>query len=70
MDPSAIAEEVTERISEELDYRLEAANQTAFATHYRDHPFIRIPEVVPELSTERVLVMDLHDGLRWTAALD
>ena len=39
-------------------------------THYRDHPFIRIPEVVPELSTERVLVMDEHDGLRWTAALE
>ena len=38
--------------------------------YYRDHPFIRIPEVVPELSTERVLVMDEHDGLRWTAALD
>ncbi|HJR25333.1 MAG TPA: AarF/ABC1/UbiB kinase family protein [Acidimicrobiales bacterium] len=69
-DPSALAEEITERISEELDYRIEAANQTAFAAYYRDHPFIRVPAVVPELSTERVLVMDEHDGLRWTAALD
>jgi predicted unusual protein kinase regulating ubiquinone biosynthesis (AarF/ABC1/UbiB family) len=69
-DPAAIAEEVTERISEELDYRIEAANQTAFRSHYDGHPFIRIPEVVSELSTERVLVMDHHDGLRWTAALE
>ena len=68
-DPAAIAAEVTERISEELDYRIEAANQTEFRSHYDGHPFIRIPEVVGELSTERVLAMDHHDGLRWSAAL-
>jgi hypothetical protein len=69
-DPRALADEIRERVTEELDYRLEAANQTEFAGHYRGHPFIRIPEVVPELSTERVLVMDEADGLRWTAALE
>ncbi len=69
-DPVAIVEEVTERITEELDYRIEAANQTQFRSHYEGHPFIRIPEVISELSTERVLVMDQHDGLRWTAALE
>jgi predicted unusual protein kinase regulating ubiquinone biosynthesis (AarF/ABC1/UbiB family) len=69
-DPTAIAEEITERVTEELDYRIEAANQTEFRSHYEGHPFIRVPEVVWELSTERVLVMDQHDGLRWTAALD
>jgi predicted unusual protein kinase regulating ubiquinone biosynthesis (AarF/ABC1/UbiB family) len=69
-DVRAVVEELRDRITEELDYRLEAAHQTEFAELYRDHPFIRIPEVVPELSTERVLVMDEADGLRWTAALD
>ena len=69
-DPVAIVEEVAERITEELDYRLEAANQIEFATHYAGHPSIRIPAVVSELSTERVLVMDHHDGLRWSAALE
>jgi hypothetical protein len=69
-DPTAIAEEITARVTEELDYRIEAANQTEFRSHYDGHPFIRIPEVVSELSTERVLVMDRHDGLRWTAALE
>ena len=69
-DPTAIAEEITERVTEELDYRIEAANQADFHSHYEGHPFIRIPEVVSELSTERVLVMDQHDGMRWTAALE
>ena len=69
-DPAAIVEEVTERITEELDYRIEAANQIEFRSYYEGHPFIRIPEVVSALSTERVLVMDHHDGLRWTAALE
>jgi predicted unusual protein kinase regulating ubiquinone biosynthesis (AarF/ABC1/UbiB family) len=69
-DPVAIVEEVTARITEELDYRIEAANQIEFRSRYEGHPFIRIPEVITELSTERVLVMDEHDGLRWTAALE
>jgi predicted unusual protein kinase regulating ubiquinone biosynthesis (AarF/ABC1/UbiB family) len=69
-DPVAIVEEVSERILEELDYRIEAANQMEFRRHYEGHPFIRIPAVVEELSTERVLVMDEADGLRWSAALE
>ena len=69
-DPSAIAEEISERVTEELDYRIEAVNQDEFHARYADHPFIRIPAVVTALSTERVLVMDHHDGLRWSAALE
>jgi predicted unusual protein kinase regulating ubiquinone biosynthesis (AarF/ABC1/UbiB family) len=69
-DPNAAVEEIAERITEELDYRLEAASQSEFASLYEGHPFIRIPAVVTELSTERVLVMDHHHGLRWTAALE
>lgn len=68
-DPSALAEEVTAQITEELDYRIEAANQSEFQTYYEGHPFVRIPDVVPALTTERVLVMDRHDGMRWTTAL-
>lgn len=41
-EPRAIAEEIKDRISEELDYRIEAANQTEFRSHYEGHPFIRI----------------------------
>src|SRR4029453_290286 len=32
----------------------------------RGHPFIRVPEVFPELSTGRVLTMEMVHGRRWT----
>jgi hypothetical protein len=59
----AIARELSARIAEEIDYRIEAANQEAFAGAYRGHPQIRIPDTVPELCTARVLTMDLSDGV-------
>ncbi|MBV8179182.1 MAG: AarF/ABC1/UbiB kinase family protein, partial [Mycobacterium sp.] len=62
------AREITARISEEIDYRQEAANITAFSDLYRDHPFIRVPEVISEASGERVLTMTFLDGLDWPAA--
>jgi predicted unusual protein kinase regulating ubiquinone biosynthesis (AarF/ABC1/UbiB family) len=65
-DVRAIADEMTERISEELDYGTELANQMEFADHYRGHPFARVPEVFPELSSDRVLTMEMVHGRRWT----
>ncbi|MFG2005246.1 ABC1 kinase family protein [Spirillospora sp. NPDC048911] len=70
MNVRMLAREATERISEELDYRAEAASQAEFADAYRGHPFIRIPEVVPECSTGKVFTMDLADGVRWSRALE
>ena len=67
-DARALAREVAERIGEEIDYETEAKNQQAFADAYRDHPFIRIPAVLPELSTARVLTMERSDGMRFAAA--
>jgi predicted unusual protein kinase regulating ubiquinone biosynthesis (AarF/ABC1/UbiB family) len=67
-DARALAREVSERIGEEIDYRAEAAHQASFAEAYRGHPFIRVPEVLPELSTGRVLTMERSDGLRWAQA--
>ncbi len=66
IDVRAVAEEIAERIGEELDYGTELANQAAFAEHYRGHPFARVPEVFPELSSDRVLTMELVHGRRWT----
>lgn len=67
-DARALAREVGERIGEEIDYRVEAANQATFAEVYRGHPFIRVPEVLPEYSTGRVITMQRSDGMRWSAA--
>lgn len=68
VDVRAVAREVAERIRSELDYREEATNQRAFADFYRGHPFIRVPEVVDELSADRVLTQDLVEGLTWEQA--
>ncbi len=63
LDAKAVVDELRERMVAELDYDLEAASQQAFADRYRGHPFFRIPEVVPELSTRRVLVSEWVDGI-------
>ena len=62
LDAKAIAEEIRERVMEELDYEYEAQNQRSFARAYRGHPFIYVPEVVTRLSRRRVLVTELVSG--------
>jgi predicted unusual protein kinase regulating ubiquinone biosynthesis (AarF/ABC1/UbiB family) len=68
LDPRQLAREFTARIGEEVDYLREAANMTAFHDLYRDHPFIRIPDPVPNLSTGHVLTMTYLDGTTWDTA--
>lgn len=63
------ARELSIRIAEELDYRLEAANQAEFAEYYRGHPFIHVPAVIAELCTGRVLTQELVRGRSWSDAL-
>ena len=62
LDVTATVQEVRERMSEELDYELEASNQRAVARLHRGHPFVVIPEIVSELCRERVIVMDFVHG--------
>jgi predicted unusual protein kinase regulating ubiquinone biosynthesis (AarF/ABC1/UbiB family) len=68
IDAQAVIAEVKERIGEEVDYRTEMANQQEFADLFRGDPTIRISEVVPELSTGKVLTMELAGGARWGEA--
>jgi predicted unusual protein kinase regulating ubiquinone biosynthesis (AarF/ABC1/UbiB family) len=62
LDVKAVTAEIRERIGEELDYELEAQNQRSLARIFRGHPFIVVPEVVSELSRERVLVSEFVRG--------
>jgi predicted unusual protein kinase regulating ubiquinone biosynthesis (AarF/ABC1/UbiB family) len=68
-DVRGAGREMSARITEELDYRLEAANQMEFADIYRGHPFIHVPEVIDELCTDRVLTQELLQGKTWSEAL-
>jgi predicted unusual protein kinase regulating ubiquinone biosynthesis (AarF/ABC1/UbiB family) len=62
MDVKGVAEEIRERIFEELDYELEAQNQRSLARIFKGHPFIRVPDVVTSLSREHVLVSEYVRG--------
>ena len=62
LDVKAIARELRDRIGEELDYEIEAQHQRTVARAFRNHPFVRIPEVDTRRSTRRVLVSEFVDG--------
>ena len=62
LDAGPLVEELRERLIEELDYNLERDNQQLFADYYRGHPFIHVPDTVPELSNARVLTSELVTG--------
>jgi predicted unusual protein kinase regulating ubiquinone biosynthesis (AarF/ABC1/UbiB family) len=63
LDAKAMAREIRERMTEELDYEHEAQAQRQFARAWRGHPFVVIPDVVTSLSRERVLVSEWVDGI-------
>ena len=63
LDTTALVEELRSRMIDELDYRLEATNQRTFGQAFADHPFVHIPEVDIEHSTERVLTTEWVDGV-------
>jgi predicted unusual protein kinase regulating ubiquinone biosynthesis (AarF/ABC1/UbiB family) len=65
MEPKPLVEELRSRLTEELDYRLEARNQVQFADEYRGHPFIHVPDVVTDRCADRVLTTELVDGARF-----
>jgi predicted unusual protein kinase regulating ubiquinone biosynthesis (AarF/ABC1/UbiB family) len=67
LDVKATAEEVRDRIGDELDYELEAQNQRSLARIFRGHPFIAVPDVVTGLSREKVLVTEFVHGAGFDA---
>jgi predicted unusual protein kinase regulating ubiquinone biosynthesis (AarF/ABC1/UbiB family) len=69
-DPRAFLQEVVDRMTEEFDYRREAANQQYFADRYRDHPFVKIPDTIPALSATRVLTSERVNGRRFYDVLE
>jgi predicted unusual protein kinase regulating ubiquinone biosynthesis (AarF/ABC1/UbiB family) len=57
----AVVDELIERTEMELDYRLEAENQRAFAKGYRDDPHFVVPAIVA--SAPKVVVAEWMDGI-------
>ena len=64
IETSEMLKEISARLREELDYELEAKHTRLYGTIFADDPLIRVPEVVPKLSTKRLLTMSWLDGRR------
>lgn len=62
LDAASLVDELRARMGEELDYRLEAANQAEFAERFAGHRWIRVPGVLPGLSGPHVLTSDWCEG--------
>lgn len=70
LDPKALVDELRERMGDELDYRVEARNQTAFGHAFTGHPMARVPAVFAPTSTRRVLTTEWVDGWSWDEFLE
>jgi predicted unusual protein kinase regulating ubiquinone biosynthesis (AarF/ABC1/UbiB family) len=63
LDAKGLVDELRDRMREELDYELEAENVREFGRIFAGHPWVRVPRLIPELSTRRVLTTEWIDGM-------
>lgn len=63
LDAKGLVDELRSRMREELDYRLEASNVAEFEQRFAGHPWVRIPKLVPDYSTEHLLTTEWIDGM-------
>jgi ubiquinone biosynthesis protein len=60
--PATLAAEFLDSVREELDLTIEAGNASALRTGLADVPGVRIPEIYPDLSGERILTEEFVDA--------
>ncbi|MDP6708161.1 MAG: AarF/ABC1/UbiB kinase family protein [Alphaproteobacteria bacterium] len=64
IDTKQVHAEIGARLHEELDYELEARHIRLYGGMLRRQPGVHVPEVVEELSTDRLLTMTWLEGRR------
>jgi predicted unusual protein kinase regulating ubiquinone biosynthesis (AarF/ABC1/UbiB family) len=62
LNTQEVRKEIADRLHEELDYQREATHIQLYTDIFKGHPNIRLPQVIPELSTKRLLTMSWLDG--------
>ena len=62
--PRAVAAEFQRALRRELDFGRELRHMQQFAKDFAGNPKVHIPRPYPELSTGRVLTMELIDGIK------
>ncbi|MDX2226828.1 MAG: AarF/ABC1/UbiB kinase family protein [Verrucomicrobiae bacterium] len=64
LNPVGIVNEFATSLLKEIDFTIEAQHMERFREQFKSNPDIRVPEVFPECSTERVLTMEFFSGTR------
>jgi len=62
--PVDTVEEFGRAVFAQLDFRIEARNNQRFRRNFRAHPTVIFPEVIEQLSTERILTMTFIEGTK------
>ncbi|MCB1472326.1 MAG: AarF/ABC1/UbiB kinase family protein [Rhodobiaceae bacterium] len=70
VDTREIAKEIGARVREELDYFREARHIALYSGILAENPRVRVPEVLQDLSTRRLLTMTWLEGSRLLAHKD
>ena len=70
IDPKEVANEVRDRVLEELDYRREATNQHKFYELFKGHPYVVVPKVYAEYCRTRVITQEFVEGEPFPTAFD
>jgi ubiquinone biosynthesis protein len=66
--PVNVVKEFRRSLLRELDFSREERNLQQFAANFAQNKTVRFPEVYPDLSTSRVLTMELLDGINFNDA--
>ena len=64
IDASALVDEFSRSIRQELDYRLEARNAETFRRNFAGSDVVRVPRVFGTYSGERVLTLEFLEGIQ------
>ena len=67
-DLPRLVQEFRKTLLHELDYVREARNMRIFRGNFQDDPFVHVPLLYEEYCTERLLVMELIDGVKLNQA--
>ncbi|MBU0987548.1 MAG: AarF/ABC1/UbiB kinase family protein [Proteobacteria bacterium] len=62
--PIKIVEEFARTLEKEIDYTIEATNMERFSRNFLDDPTIYIPKVYRDTTSERVITMELVNGIK------
>lgn len=62
--PTAIVHEFARSLSREIDFSIELTNIQRFSRQFEGNPTIHVPQVYPEFSCERILILEFIDGIK------